>query len=53
MMHTIAGKVPGLPRLFNAGILYGSLSTVSSANYSLAAVSLEDLVKPSLRIGKQ
>jgi solute carrier family 5 (sodium-coupled monocarboxylate transporter), member 8/12 len=37
--------MPGLPGLFVAGIFSGSLSTVSSAVNSLAAVSLEDYLK--------
>jgi solute carrier family 5 (sodium-coupled monocarboxylate transporter), member 8/12 len=38
-------NMPGLPGLFVAGIFSGSLSTVSSAVNSLAAVSLEDYLK--------
>jgi sodium-coupled monocarboxylate transporter 8/12 len=38
-------NTPGLPGLFVAGIFSGSLSTVSSAVNSLAAVTLEDYVK--------
>lgn len=37
---------PGLAGLFVAGIFSGALSTVSSAVTSLAAVTLEDFVKP-------
>lgn len=37
--------LPGLPGLFVAGIFSGSLSTVSSAVNSLAAVTLEDYFK--------
>jgi sodium-coupled monocarboxylate transporter 8/12 len=37
---------PGLSGFFVAGIFSGSLSTVSSAINSLAAVTLEDYVKP-------
>ncbi|XP_070387672.1 putative sodium-dependent multivitamin transporter isoform X3 [Dermacentor albipictus] len=40
------GGVPGLPGLFVAGIFSGALSTVSSAVNSLAAVMLEDFVRP-------
>nr|XP_054933461.1 putative sodium-dependent multivitamin transporter [Dermacentor andersoni]XP_054933462.1 putative sodium-dependent multivitamin transporter [Dermacentor andersoni] len=40
------GGVPGLPGLFVAGIFSGALSTVSSAVNSLAAVLLEDFVRP-------
>ncbi|KDR21691.1 putative sodium-dependent multivitamin transporter isoform X1 [Zootermopsis nevadensis] len=39
--------LPGLPGLFVAGIFSGSLSTVSSAVNSLAAVTLEDYFKPA------
>jgi len=38
-------NMPGLAGLFVAGIFSGSLSTVSSAVNSLAAVTLEDYVK--------
>ena len=41
-----AGSIPGLPGLFIAGVFSGSLSTVSSAINSLAAVTFEDYVKP-------
>nr|CAD7400267.1 unnamed protein product [Timema cristinae] len=39
-------EFPGLCGLFVAGIFSGSLSTVSSALNSLAAVTLEDYLKP-------
>jgi sodium-coupled monocarboxylate transporter 8/12 len=38
-------QMPGLAGLFVAGIFSGSLSTVSSAVNSLAAVTLEDYLK--------
>ena len=38
--------MPGLPGLAVAGIFSGSLSTVSSAINSLAAVTLEDYIRP-------
>ena len=41
-------QVPGLAGLTTAGIFSGSLSTVSSAINSLAAVSLEDYIRPWL-----
>jgi len=40
-------QVPGLAGLAVSGIFSGSLSTVSSAINSLAAVTLEDYIKPS------
>lgn len=40
------GFIPGLPGLFVAGIFSGSLSTMSSAINSLAAVTVEDFLKP-------
>jgi len=42
-------SLPGLPGLAVAGIFSGSLSTVSSAINSLAAVTLEDYIKPCHR----
>uniref|UniRef100_A0A1B6GHY5 Sodium-dependent multivitamin transporter n=1 Tax=Cuerna arida TaxID=1464854 RepID=A0A1B6GHY5_9HEMI len=42
------GQVPGLPGLFTAGIFSASLSTVSSCVNSLAAVTVEDYLKPFL-----
>ena len=39
------GAIPGLSGLFVAGIFSGSLSTVSSAINSLAAVTLEDYIR--------
>lgn len=39
------GHLPGLPGLFIAGIFSGSLSTVSGALNSLAAVTVEDYIK--------
>merc|ERR1719347_677756 len=43
-------SVPGLPGLAVAGIFSGSLSTVSSAINSLAAVTLEDYIRPCISI---
>lgn len=40
------GNTPGLPGLFVSGIFSASLSTVSAALNSLAAVTLEDYLKP-------
>lgn len=41
----LLGDLPGLPGLFVAGVFSGALSTLSSGLNSLAAVTLEDLVK--------
>ena len=46
------GGYLGLSGLFVAGIFSGSLSTVSSAINSLAAVTLEDYVKPCIAVKK-
>lgn len=48
MVRTLS-SMPGLPGLFVAGIFSGALSSVSSFVNSLAAVTLEDYIKPSLR----
>ena len=45
-------QYPGLPGLIVAGIFSGSLSSVSSFVNSLAAVTLEDFVKPYCFKGK-
>ena len=47
-MIKVMGSIPGLPGLFVAGIFSGALSSVSSFVNSLAAVTLEDFVKPGL-----
>jgi len=41
-------KFHGLPGLFVSGIFSGALSTVSSAVNSLAAVTVEDFIKPCM-----
>ncbi|XP_066587706.1 putative sodium-dependent multivitamin transporter [Prorops nasuta] len=43
-------RLPGLPGLFVAGIFSASLSTISAMLNSLAAVALEDYVKPLCKI---
>lgn len=45
--------MPGLAGLFVAGIFSGSLSTVSSAVNSLAAVTLEDYIKVRALIAQE
>ncbi|GIY33833.1 sodium-coupled monocarboxylate transporter 1 [Caerostris darwini] len=44
VMETL-GAFPGIPGLFVSGIFSGALSTVSSGVNSLAAVTLEDIIK--------
>lgn len=46
----ILGQYPGLCGLFVSGIFSASLSTVSSAVSSLAAVTIEDYIKPLYKI---
>lgn len=48
-MMKVCSQIPGLPGLFIAGIFSGALSSVSSFVNSLAAVTIEDLVKPVLK----
>lgn len=42
--------IPGISGLFISGIFSASLSTISSCLNSLAAVTLEDFVKPSYKV---
>ncbi|KYN11813.1 Putative sodium-dependent multivitamin transporter [Trachymyrmex cornetzi] len=45
VMDTVS-NIPGLPGIFVAGIFSAGLSTISAAQNSLAAVTLEDYMKP-------
>ncbi|XP_029178699.1 uncharacterized protein LOC114946402 [Nylanderia fulva] len=49
VMDTMS-HIPGLPGLFIAGIFSAGLSTISAALNSLAAVTLEDYMKPAYRM---
>ncbi|XP_007945408.1 sodium-coupled monocarboxylate transporter 1 [Orycteropus afer afer] len=49
MVLDILQDYPGLPGLFVACAYSGTLSTVSSSINALAAVTVEDLIKPSFR----
>uniref|UniRef100_A0A3P9CQZ1 Solute carrier family 5 member 8 n=1 Tax=Maylandia zebra TaxID=106582 RepID=A0A3P9CQZ1_9CICH len=46
LVMDVLGDYPGLPGLFVAAAFSGSLSTVSSSINALAAVTVEDLIKP-------
>ena len=46
-MDILADKNPGFPGFFVAGIFSGALSTVSGGLNSLAAVTLEDFIRPN------
>ncbi|XP_067120884.1 sodium-coupled monocarboxylate transporter 1-like [Centruroides vittatus] len=45
----ILGDFPGIPGLFVSGVFSGALSTVSSGVNSLAAITLEDLIKTYIK----
>lgn len=51
-MMQVMGSIPGLPGLFIAGVFSGALSSVSSFVNSLAAVTLEDFVRPFCLAGR-
>ncbi|XP_062990743.1 sodium-coupled monocarboxylate transporter 1-like [Elgaria multicarinata webbii] len=48
----ILGDFPGVPGLFVAGTYSGTLSTVSSSINALAAVTVEDLIKPYFTVSE-
>nr|XP_046234541.1 sodium-coupled monocarboxylate transporter 1-like [Scatophagus argus] len=52
VMDVLTGY-PGLPGLFFAAVCSGSLSTVSSSINALAAVTVEDLIKPHTKMSEK
>ncbi|XP_034983692.1 sodium-coupled monocarboxylate transporter 1-like [Zootoca vivipara] len=50
LVMEILGDFPGVPGLFVAGTYSGTLSTVSSSINALAAVTMEDLIKPHFKM---
>ncbi|XP_022250353.1 sodium-coupled monocarboxylate transporter 1-like [Limulus polyphemus] len=48
-MMDVLGYLPGLPGLFVSGVFSAALSTLSSAINSLAAVTLEDIIKTCIK----
>ncbi|XP_067438038.1 sodium-coupled monocarboxylate transporter 1 isoform X1 [Thunnus thynnus] len=53
LVMDILGDYPGLPGLFVAAAYSGSLSTVSSSINALAAVTVEDLIKPYTQMSEK
>ncbi|XP_053200203.1 sodium-coupled monocarboxylate transporter 1 [Scomber japonicus] len=53
LVMDILGDFPGLPGLFVAAAYSGSLSTVSSSINALAAVTVEDLIKPYTKMSEK
>ncbi|XP_056132666.1 sodium-coupled monocarboxylate transporter 1 [Lampris incognitus] len=53
LVMDILRDYPGVPGLFVAAAYSGSLSTVSSSINALAAVTVEDLIKPHVRLSER
>uniref|UniRef100_H3CN89 Solute carrier family 5 member 8 n=1 Tax=Tetraodon nigroviridis TaxID=99883 RepID=H3CN89_TETNG len=53
LVMDILSDYAGLPGLFLTAVCSGSLSTVSSSINALAAVTLEDLIKPYFRLSEK
>ncbi|KAM6895698.1 sodium-coupled monocarboxylate transporter 1 [Xenentodon cancila] len=53
LVMDILGDYPGLPGLFVAAAYSGSLSTVSSSINALAAVTVEDLIRPHTNLSEK
>ncbi|XP_011176580.2 sodium-coupled monocarboxylate transporter 1 isoform X3 [Zeugodacus cucurbitae] len=50
LVMQVLGKFPGLPGLFVSAVFSAALSSISTLLNSLAAVILEDFIKPNVRI---
>ncbi|EFN84448.1 Sodium-coupled monocarboxylate transporter 1 [Harpegnathos saltator] len=49
LVMNVLGELPGLPGLFMAGVFSAALSSLSTGLNSMAAVVLEDFVKPFIK----
>ena len=53
MVMEIFGQIPGMTGLFTAAVFSGSLSTISTSITAMSSVTVQDLLKPFVKISEE